>query len=420
MKIYLNNFKGFTDTFIPFFDVNFFVGENSTGKTTVLKLLELFSEPPFWMKLDFNAAKHEFGNFSEIVNQYSNDRSYFEIGVEFGSKKGKSVSTSPEFRGWYKFKDGKNVPVISEFKYLFKDETIWVKIHDEKSISFCTKNGAFDSFENWIKNIDGFSESKRIDIDGIGKRDFFLIMLIIENELKRKEKYHMEKYIPKELVVLCHYGAMRAAPKRYYDAFYQVDSKEGEFIPILLKGILLTKEAREIKKEINHFGKESGMFDTIKIDNYGKKQDAPFSINVSFDSHQIKIINVGYGVSQVLPMLVEMVFLKNTPFTIQQPEIHLHPKAQAAFGNLIFKVAKDRKNKFFVETHSDFIINRFRYNIYRKHEKSLKSQVLFFQRDKNGTHVTSLPIDEKGHYPDDIPSEYGKFFIDEELKMLEF
>lgn len=34
--LYLNNYKGFEKTFIPFLDVNFFVGENSTGKTMLI------------------------------------------------------------------------------------------------------------------------------------------------------------------------------------------------------------------------------------------------------------------------------------------------------------------------------------------------------------------------------------------------
>lgn len=419
MKIYLDNFKGFTDTFIPFFDVNFFVGENSTGKSTILKILELFSIPFFWIELEFNILGHRFGYFSEIVNQYSKNQDFFDIGVEFATTK-KNNSLSHKFYRWYRFKNKEGVAEISEFKYTFQDETIWVKICDEKFINFYVKSGIPASFEEWIKDVEVFSKPKKINITDIGKRDFCQIVREIEKEFKIEKKHKAEEYIPEELRGLRPYGPMRNAPRRYYDAFYRVDSRDENSIPILLKSILSIKKAHKIKEEINRFGKESGLFDSMKIAKYGKELDAPFSINVCFNSHKMKIMNVGYGVSQVLPMLARMVLMKNTPFTMQQPEVHLHPKAQAAFGNLIFKAAKDGKNRFFVETHSDFIINRFRYNIYKKHEKSLKSQVLFFQRDKNGTYVTSLPIDEKGHYPDDVPSEYGKFFIDEELKMLEF
>ena len=54
--LYLDNYKGFVKTFIPFLDVNFFVGENSTGKTAILNLLNILSTPSFWISPEFNNA----------------------------------------------------------------------------------------------------------------------------------------------------------------------------------------------------------------------------------------------------------------------------------------------------------------------------------------------------------------------------
>ena len=45
MRLFLDNYKGFVDTIISIKDVNFLVGENSSGKTSVLKLLEVISSP---------------------------------------------------------------------------------------------------------------------------------------------------------------------------------------------------------------------------------------------------------------------------------------------------------------------------------------------------------------------------------------
>ena len=65
--LYLDNYKGFVKTFIPFLDVNFFVGENSTGKTAVLNLLNILSSPKFWISPEFNNETVELGYFDEIV-----------------------------------------------------------------------------------------------------------------------------------------------------------------------------------------------------------------------------------------------------------------------------------------------------------------------------------------------------------------
>ena len=68
-----------------------------------------------------------------------------------------------------------------------------------------------------------------------------------------------------------------------------------------------------------------------------------------------------------------------------------------------------------------FTINRFRYNLFKSEEKGkINGQVLFFERCPEGTRVVSLPFNDKGQYPDDMPLNYSNFYIDEELKMLEF
>ena len=55
MKIlFVENFKGFKKEYLEFKDFNFFVGENSTGKTSLLSLINLVSRPNFWLSPDFN------------------------------------------------------------------------------------------------------------------------------------------------------------------------------------------------------------------------------------------------------------------------------------------------------------------------------------------------------------------------------
>ena len=81
MILYLNNFKGFNETFIPLEKVNFLVGENSTGKSTVLSVLEMMSKTSFWTSPQLSSGEYHLGPFNEIVNQLSNDRSFFQIGA---------------------------------------------------------------------------------------------------------------------------------------------------------------------------------------------------------------------------------------------------------------------------------------------------------------------------------------------------
>ena len=77
------------------------------------------------------------------------------------------------------------------------------------------------------------------------------------------------------------------------------------------------------------------------------------------------LIDVGYGVSQVLPLLVELLPILSgaSLFLLQQPEVHLHPSAQAALGSLFCTTVRASGRQLIVETHSEYIIDRIRMDI---------------------------------------------------------
>lgn len=54
MKLYIDNDKGFVDTFIDFKRVNFFVGDNSSGKTSIMQVLNTLQNHGFWFDASIN------------------------------------------------------------------------------------------------------------------------------------------------------------------------------------------------------------------------------------------------------------------------------------------------------------------------------------------------------------------------------
>ncbi|MGA7235230.1 MAG: hypothetical protein WBY44_06110, partial [Bryobacteraceae bacterium] len=77
----------------------------------------------------------------------------------------------------------------------------------------------------------------------------------------------------------------------------------------------------------------------------------------------------------------------------------------------------DRKG-FLIETHSDFMIDRYRNNVRRQKVKKPDSQVLFFERVNRRNTVTPLKIDDAGELPVRQPRSYRKFFIKEQMDLL--
>lgn len=152
----------------------------------------------------------------------------------------------------------------------------------------------------------------------------------------------------------------------------------------------------------------------------GSGSSSPFSLDLKYGKVKINISNVGYGVSQVMPLIVEMLRRKKTQIAIPQPEVHLHPKAQCAFGTLVFKNWRDNANSYLLETHSEYMINRFRYEMHHAEKKPKgEAQVLFFERTEAGNVITVMPIGKNGRFNCEIPDSYGDFFVDEELRMLD-
>jgi predicted ATPase len=219
---------------------------------------------------------------------------------------------------------------------------------------------------------------------------------------------------------------IRTKPKRTYDEPATSFSPEGAHIPYAIRNMLASGPGKEkFKVFMDKIGKESGLFQSIVTKEFGDSSDAPFEVDVILDGKEINLTWVGYGVSQSLPILVELLERPNGSwFAIQQPEVHLHPRAQAALGDVFFEMAMVNDLHFVIETHSDFAIDRFRMNYRKKRSKKdsktlPQSQILFFERSEKRNTVVPLLIGQRGEMPTDQPDGYRDFFIKEEMHLLD-
>lgn len=119
------------------------------------------------------------------------------------------------------------------------------------------------------------------------------------------------------------------------------------------------------------------------------------------------IADVGFGVSQVLPILVEGILLNGRQtLLIEQPEIHLHPKAQMAMADFLIASAYKSKN-LIVETHSDHIINRILRRVLEHPESDLGKFVkIYYVEDGN---IQPIQIDRVHGFVDAPPEFFTQF-----------
>ena len=212
------------------------------------------------------------------------------------------------------------------------------------------------------------------------------------------------------------------APRRTYDPAKLSSDPWGADVPSLLANLHLRNKTAwaELKERLDAFGRESGLFDDFSVKQLTGMEGGPFQLQVrKFGKRGRKgpkqnLMDVGFGVSQVLPVLVALL-RANGPsmFLLQQPELHLHPSAQAALGSLFCRTA-EAERQLIIETHSEYIVDRVRMDI-RDRKTALTPDdvsILFFERAGHDVRIHSLRFDEQGNLQG-APDGYGQFFMDE-------
>ena len=215
---------------------------------------------------------------------------------------------------------------------------------------------------------------------------------------------------------------VRSRPLRTYDPVRPSSDPEGEYIPTYLANVHHRDPDgwQILKGKLEEFGQSSGLFDELSIKSFGKSEGTPFQVQVRKFSGkgrkgpQRNLIDVGYGVSQALPLLSELL-RSDAPsmFLLQQPEVHLHPSAQAALGSLFCSIAGPQR-QLIVETHSDYILDRVTMDI-RDKTTSLKPEdvsILYFEPGDLEVKIHSIRLDEMGNILD-APPTYRQFFVRE-------
>lgn len=438
-KLILENFRCFkTKQEIPIAPLTLLVGENSTGKTSLLAAYKLAWNIIYGREeTDFNEVPFQLGSYDQIVNNRGGKNGQaksFTIGavspklLNESEIEGKEIYYSGTFekRGaqpaivskQFKFLNLTGSMIISEIETEKQSEKIYEFLLelaiDSKKYEDKFRMGISRIFPPWdliyvifedqlVKENENLLTEKQLD-------DIRLFFSGISSP--RRKKLHPQPYA---------IAPIRTAPKRTYDPMKDTFQPSGEHVPFLLARIKRTerKNWEALKNRLEKFGSESGLFKSIDIKEKGKELGDPFQIHFKIDGKMSNLIDVGYGVSQVLPILVETLLAsKGQTFLLQQPEVHLHPRAQAELGSYLGALVKQEKKNFIIETHSDYIIDRVRMDIRDKKPGSLRPDdvvILYFQREGTEINVHPIRIDEMGNICD-APKGYRQFFLDEERR----
>ena len=201
-------------------------------------------------------------------------------------------------------------------------------------------------------------------------------------------------------------GPLRAAPERFYIAGGETPQDVGlageRAIEVLWMQRQLIRpsvesEAKELVAKVEEWVKKFGFSLETKF-----SQASPTVYEVLFvDPHTnipVNIADVGFGASQVLPVIVEGFYSPpGCTFLVEQPEIHLHPKAQATLGDLLVDLSKHDR-QVIVETHSENILLRVQRRIADETIAPSDVAIYYFDPTEKGTQIREVKLTEYGQY----------------------
>jgi hypothetical protein len=417
------------------------VGENSTGKTSFLAAVRAMVEVGSYHEdPDFRAPPYDLGSFREIAYRQDPNGSRggaesFGLGFQYAGEKGEAVTVDATFN----LGDGA-APMLSTVLWSAGD--VWVQEHHgapEIRTDLGCASGSWrlpplrDPDRRYLYGGDAhaFSRLLRVAVESgkpgklqplHGDADAVptecdqvkLIRLFFENN----------KFESGALA-----GApIRSSPLRTYEPVRLMQDPQGVSIPAFLANMHARNpdEWQKMKSDLEEFGRKSGLFDDMFVKRLGRHEFEPFQLEVRKRGKTGKgarrnLIDVGYGVSQILPLLVELFrHDRASMFLLQQPEVHLHPSAQAELGSLLCATAESQC-QLIVETHSDYVLDRILLDI-RDKRTDLKPDdvsILYFERDDLSVTIHSIRIDDEGNVLD-APEGYRGFFRDELERVIDY
>lgn len=224
-------------------------------------------------------------------------------------------------------------------------------------------------------------------------------------------------------------GPLRVPPQRTYswagDSVPDVGMRGESAIAALLAakqdGRQLNRKPRAHKSGFDQFIaewlQELGVIDSFEVRQLGKgRKEYEVLVQTRKGSPKVKLTDVGFGVSQVLPALVQAFYAQaNTTVWMEQPEIHLHPQVQSALADAFISAVQSnqggqpRNVQLIIESHSEAFLLRLQRRLAEGVVSPDDMAVYFVRAEPAGVALEELRLNMFG----DIENWPENFFGDE-------
>jgi predicted ATPase len=234
-----------------------------------------------------------------------------------------------------------------------------------------------------------------------------------------------------------HYvGPLREYPQRLYTWSGEITEHVGKTGRRAVDALLAAKgrrvssgyrqRAEGFQVLVARWIKSMGLIDDFKVRPIAKqRKEYEVVVKTTRGAPEVKLTDVGFGVSQVLPVIVECFCVPaHSIIVFEQPEIHLHPRVQADLADLFVQAihtrekGQDRQVQIIVESHSEHFLRRLQRRMAEEQVTKDEVAMYFCEPGAKGASIRKLEVDQYGRVANWPKHFFGDVIGDTEQQML--
>jgi len=415
-KIYLKNYRAFEEISLDFSKINLFFGPNNSGKSSLLSSINLLSQTlqsrDSNVSILLNGNLEELGTFRDIVFKNEVKRK-IKIGIGVKVEIGRPYRTKEIIEEGYFQAEFKYRPIRREIVLESTETQMPIGTARLRTKSTSPGSHKFSFFDAKGEDITNkITRVKRklshfIPIFGITGRfphkQFQLISDIFEFN------FSWSDMIEERLEYICPF---REFPERTYlfsgESPDSVGIRGEKAIDMLVMDYLTKgKEKKNINENVSKWLNQCDISSKIEV---VPLTDRHYEMRISNSrtGESENLADVGFGCSQILPILIAGFNLqKGQILIVEQPEIHLHPKAQAELGSFFYDLSK-RNIQTFIETHSEHLLLRIQSHIATGdlNPEDVKVYYVFANKETDRKEVEEVKLNKNGKFLTEWPEGF--------------
>ena len=406
--IRVQNFKSWKDSgLVKLAPLTGFFGTNSSGKSSLLQMLLLLKQTVGKEKVLFFGDENSLvnlGNFREVIHRHQSiNELYLGISCELTHSASDLLKIPIQFLRFAFdtiIREEKSTPIVKHIRYISLPDgatTLW------KNGQLSKDNRDLGTID--IQNCYGLPSHSFINFSGptdilpqfssVFEKLFLHVYYLGPTRVHPKRLYHWERTHPKEIDL---WGDKAVDALLSARVIQLTTAHNGKRIPI--------------EERISKWLQKMELAHSFRLIPIGDLDDNNYEIRIrkTPNSAEVTLADLGHGVSDLFPLLVHCCYVpEGSTLILEQPGIHLHPKAQADLADLLIEVITERNLQILVESHSEHLLNRLQRRVAEAKIAADQTAFYFCQNDDGVSNIDRLKMDEFGN----IANWPENFFGDE-------